>query len=134
MNLKQEVAFARKEVRQMKSEEDTVADVAKAQCVDIERYLSKEIAILDDVITKANKRQKAENMRFQVQISQVRQISEELDDSRLECVRAVRRVEGNLGIEVDPNEKFQESLQEKLADALIAKADNRIIDDAFYCP
>ena len=46
--------------------------VAKAQCTDIERYLSKENSILDDVITKANKRQKAENMRFQVQISQVR--------------------------------------------------------------
>ena len=53
-------------------------------------------------------------MRFQVQISQVRQISEELDDSRLECVRSVRRVEGNLGIAVDPNEKFQESLEEKI--------------------
>ena len=129
MTLKQEVAFARKEVRQLKSEEDTVADVAKAQCQDIERYLSKEIAILDDVINKANKRQKAENMRFQVQISQVRQISEELDDSRLECVRAVRRVETNLGIEVDPNEKFQESLQEKLADALVAKADRAIIEE-----
>lgn len=101
--------------------------MAKAQCTDIERYLSKEIKILDDVIQKANKRQKAENMRFQVQISQVRQISEELDDSRLECVRAVRRVETNLGIEVDPNEKFQESLAEKLADSIVAKADNEII-------
>lgn len=101
--------------------------MAKAQCLDIERYLAKEIKILDEVITKANKRQKAENMRFQVQISQVRQISEELDDSRLECVRSVRRVQGNLGIEVDPNEKFQESLAEKLADAQIAKIDNEII-------
>ena len=66
-------------------------------------------------------------MRFQVQISQVRQISEELDDSRLECVRAVRRVEGNLGIEVDPNEKFQESLEEKMNDAIIAAKDRAII-------
>ena len=66
-------------------------------------------------------------MRFQVQISQVRQISEELDDSRLECVQAVRRVESNLGIQVDPNEKFKESLSEKMADALVAKMDLAII-------
>ena len=64
MALKAEVALSRKEVRQLKSEQDTVEDVAKAQCADIERYLSKEIKILDDTITKANKRQKAENMRF----------------------------------------------------------------------
>lgn len=102
-------------------------DVAKAQCSDIQRYLQKEIAILDDVIIKANKRQKAENMRYLMQIAQVRQISEELDDSRLECVRGVRRVESNLGIEVDPNEKFQESLQEKINDALVKKMDMEIL-------
>jgi hypothetical protein len=67
-------------------------------------------------------------MRFQVQISQVRQISEELDDSRLSCVANVRKIEGSLGIEVDPNEKFQESLEEKLADAATAKYDNAIIE------
>ena len=61
MNLKQEVATARKEVKQLKGEQDTVEDVAKSQCNDIERYLKKEINILDDVIIKANKRQKAEN-------------------------------------------------------------------------
>ena len=127
MQLKQEVSFARKEVRQLKGEQDTVEDVAKAQCADIQRYLEKEIAILDDVQIKANKRQTAENQRFQVQISQVRQICEELDDSRLECVQAVRRVESNLGIWVDPNEKYKESLQEKMADALVAKLDNAII-------
>ena len=64
MQLKQEVSFARKEVKQLKAEQDTVEDVAKAQCADIERYLHKEIAILDDVIQKSNKRQKAENQRF----------------------------------------------------------------------
>jgi acetolactate synthase small subunit len=61
MQLKQEVAFARKEVKQMKSEQNTVEDVAKAQCADIQRYLEKEIAILDDVQLKANKRQQTEN-------------------------------------------------------------------------
>lgn len=64
MALKAEVTVSRKEVKQLKSEQDTVEDVAKAQCVDIERYLTKEIKILDDTILKANKRQKAENMRF----------------------------------------------------------------------
>ena len=127
MQLKQEVSFARKEVRQLKSEQDTVEDVAKAQCADIKRYLEKEIAILDDVQIKANKRQVTENQRFQVQISQVRQIVEQLDDSRLECVQAVRRVETNLGIQVDANEKYKESLQEKMADAMIAKVDMAII-------
>lgn len=61
---------------------------------------------MDDCIVKANKRQKAENSRFQVQISQVRKISTELDISRMECVESVIRVQTNLGIEVDPNENF----------------------------
>ena len=48
----------------MKSEQDTVEAIASAQCNDIERYLRKEIGILDDINLKANKRQKAENERF----------------------------------------------------------------------
>ena len=46
--------------------------MAKAQCADIQRYLQKEIAILDDVQKKADKKQKTENSRFQLQIGQVR--------------------------------------------------------------
>ena len=42
-------------------------------------------------------------------------------------MRGVRRVEANLGIEVDANEKYKESLEEKMADALMAKADAEII-------
>lgn len=125
--MKQEVAFARKEVRQLKAEQDTVEAIAQAQCNDIERYLTKEINILDDVITKAEKRQKAENARFQMQISQVRQISNELDNDRLECLRNLRIVENNLGIETDPNEKFQQPLHEKMGDALMKKVDLSII-------
>ena len=60
------MAFCRKEVGILKTEQDTVEDVAKAQTVDIKRYLQKEIAILDDVINKFNIRQKAENSRFQI--------------------------------------------------------------------
>jgi len=40
----------------LKSEQDTVEAIAQAQCQDIQRYLAKEIAILDDVIVKACKR------------------------------------------------------------------------------
>ena len=56
----------------MKQEQDTVEEVAETQCQDIKRYLQKEIAILDDVINKANVRQKAENSRFQIQVAQVK--------------------------------------------------------------
>ena len=129
MQLKIEVAAAKKEVKQLKSEQDTVEDVAKAQCADIERYLRKEIAILDDVIIKSNVRQKAENSRFQIQISQVRQISYELDQSRLECVGSVRRVERNLGIEVDPNENFRQPLIERIGDNLVSKVDAQLLNE-----
>ena len=54
--MKADVSYARKEVRQLKSEQDTVESIAIAQCNDIQRYLQKEINILDDVILKANKR------------------------------------------------------------------------------
>ena len=40
----------------LKSEQDTIVSVAKAQDADIERYLNKETTILDDVILKQNKR------------------------------------------------------------------------------
>ena len=64
MELKREVTFCRKEVAVLKTEQDTVEDVANAQTMDIKRYLKKEIAILDDVVNKFNIRQKAENSRF----------------------------------------------------------------------
>lgn len=65
-NLAQEVAFCKKEVQILKQESDTVEEVSETQCQDIRRYLSKELGILDDVIHKANDRQKAENSRFQI--------------------------------------------------------------------
>ena len=64
-----------------------------------------------------------------MQISQVRTISTELDQSRLECVESTLRVQGNLGIEVDPNENFTQPLHEKMADALMMKVDRTIIKD-----
>ena len=60
------MAFCKKEVQVLKQEQDTVEEVSETQCMDIKRYLSKELNILDDVIHKANDRQKAENSRFQI--------------------------------------------------------------------
>ena len=90
--------------------------------------MTKEINILEDVINKANKRQQTENIRFLVQISEVRKLLEEKNVSRLECVAGVRRVEGNLGIEFDANESFTQPLHEKLSDQFVNKTDNMIIN------
>lgn len=59
-----EVAFCRKEVHIQKTEQDTVADVAKTQCADIERYLHKEVEILDNVIKQQQDRQEIEFKRL----------------------------------------------------------------------
>ena len=56
MNLAQEVAFCKKEVQILKQEQDTVEEVSETQCMDIKRYLQKELTILDDVINKSNVR------------------------------------------------------------------------------
>ena len=47
----------------LKSEQDTIVAVAKAQDADIERYLNKEIKILDDVKVKQHARQDVEFRR-----------------------------------------------------------------------
>lgn len=67
LNLAQEVAFCKKEVHILHSEQSTIEVVAKSQCADIRRYLEKETNILEDVINKAQQRQKAENSRFHQQ-------------------------------------------------------------------
>lgn len=64
LNLAAEVAFCRKEVMIQKTEQDTVATVAKTQCADIERYLNKEVEILDNVITQQQDRQNIEFKRL----------------------------------------------------------------------
>ena len=83
---------------------------------------------MDDVINKFNIRQKAENSRFQIQTSQCRQILNELEDNRLDCLGNLRKVEKNLGVETDPNEYYQEPLQKKLGDSLMSRIDNSIIN------
>lgn len=59
-----EVSLGKKEVGILKSEQDTIGEVAKSQTADIERYLDKEILILKDVIQKQHVRQNAEFARL----------------------------------------------------------------------
>ena len=51
-----EVSHGKKEVGILKSEQDTIVEVANSQTADIERYLQKEILILKDVISKQHTR------------------------------------------------------------------------------
>lgn len=88
----------------LKSEQDTVVDVARSQCLDIERYLDKEVTILNDVIQKQSLRQKAEYSRLNEQIVDVRNIRQELDNSRIDCVKMLVNVEDVLGITTASNE------------------------------
>ena len=51
-------------------------------------------------------RQKAEFQRFSQQVSQCKEISKELDISRMECVDRLQVVQKNLGIQTDPMASF----------------------------
>jgi hypothetical protein len=51
-----ENTFCKKETFILKTEQDTIETVVKTQSADIERYLQKEVFILDDVISKQNLR------------------------------------------------------------------------------
>jgi hypothetical protein len=50
------VSFCKKEVQILRTEEQTIVDVAKSQCMDVVRYLDKESAVLKDVIYKQHHR------------------------------------------------------------------------------
>ena len=60
-----ELSFLKKEIAILNSEKDTVAEMASTKCEDIDRYLSKEIHYLEELIHKGQIKQKAENSRFQ---------------------------------------------------------------------
>ena len=98
-HLRQETAFCKKEVAILKSEQDTIADVAVAQQNDIERYLSKETNVLNDCIHKQSQRQKAEYSRFQDQLVECRQIRDELNGAKNTCVDKLSRVQDVLGVQ-----------------------------------
>jgi len=76
------VAYCKKEVNVLHSEQQTVGEVAQTQCDDIERYLKKETNILEDTINKAQMRQKAENSRFFQQCQQTHRMANELNADR----------------------------------------------------
>ena len=61
---RKELNFCKKEVFILKTEENTVAEMAQAKMVDIDKYLNKEIHYLEELINKAKIKQKAENSRF----------------------------------------------------------------------
>ena len=94
----------------LKSEQDTIVDVAKAQDADIERYLNKEIKILNDVIVKQQDRQCTECRRLDGQCCDVKKMVEDLDSNRMECVRKLLRVQDVLGVRTDTNEAFLQPL------------------------
>ena len=79
MLLATEVSYGKNEVGILKSELETIGDVAKSQTSDIERYLEKEIIILKDVIDKQHVRQNAEFARLSEQVGQVHAIKDELE-------------------------------------------------------
>ena len=64
MALASEVSYGKKEVTILKTELETINEVATSQTADIERYLDKEILILKDVVAKQHLRQNAEFVRL----------------------------------------------------------------------
>lgn len=105
-----EVNYCKKEVMIQKSECQTIAEVADSQCKDIERYLKKEVGILDDCISKQRTRQNAEYSRLNKQCADVTDIKAELENRRLNCVKRIHGVQEALGIETDPNEHFMQPM------------------------
>ena len=107
---RKELNFCKKEVQILNTERDTVAEMAETKCDDINRYLNKEIHYLEELISKAQTKQKAENSRFQFQCQQVKEIANELDDHRMELVKRTVNVEDHLGVDTGPLEHEQVSL------------------------
>eukprot|EP00356_Strombidium_inclinatum_P005207 CAMPEP_0170506364 /NCGR_PEP_ID=MMETSP0208-20121228/54617_1 /TAXON_ID=197538 /ORGANISM="Strombidium inclinatum, Strain S3" /LENGTH=80 /DNA_ID=CAMNT_0010787837 /DNA_START=107 /DNA_END=349 /DNA_ORIENTATION=+ len=61
---RKELNFCKKEVAILNSDRETVAEMAETKCEDIRKYLNKEIHYLEELIGKAQTKQKAENSRF----------------------------------------------------------------------
>ena len=84
--------------------------IAETQHCDIERYLDKETKVLHDVITKQQNKQATEHARLRGQVADVKGILGDLDESRMECVSKLLRVEKVLGVHTDPNETLRKPL------------------------
>ena len=111
MQLHQEVAYCKKEVNLLKAEQDTVESVASTQCSDIERYLRKEIGILEDIINKSQGRQTADNNKFYGQINQTSRMIGDLNDERCNCVMRMNKVQDTLGVPTDNMDQFKQPLK-----------------------
>ena len=68
--IRKELNFCRKEIQILNSERDTVLEMADTKCSDINKYLTKELHYLEELINKSMMKQKAENSRFQFQCQQ----------------------------------------------------------------
>ena len=105
-DLRTEVSYARKDVQVLQTEKETAVDVVKSQTVDIERYLIKEIGILDEIIKKQHERQLVEFKRLWKVSETVKEIIKELEQSRLETHKMFNRVETTVGLKTDGHEPF----------------------------
>mmetsp|Transcript_1086 Transcript_1086/g.2001 ORF Transcript_1086/g.2001 Transcript_1086/m.2001 type:complete len:104 (+) Transcript_1086:25-336(+) len=64
---RKELKFCKKEVNILNTERDTMAEMSQTKTEDINKYLTKEIHYLEELIIKATSKQKAENSRFYFQ-------------------------------------------------------------------
>ena len=86
----------------LNSERDTVEEMSKTKCSDIEKYLHKELSYFDDLICKSDNKQKQENNKFYSQCDQVKNMCNELADHRMELVKRLLTCEDYLGIDTGP--------------------------------
>ena len=110
LQLAQELSFCKKEVKNLQSEQATVAEVAQTQSDDIERYLNKETKILEDIINKSHQRQLAENSRFMQQCNQTKRMDDDLNAERIGCVERVQQVQCTVGVETDKMDVYTQPL------------------------
>ena len=110
---RKELNFAKNEVKILQTEQATVLEMAESKLMDIDRYLNKEIHYLEELISKADHKQKQENNKFHFQCKQVVDNNNELDDHRMELVKRVIVVEDHLGVVTGPLEKEHLSLSGK---------------------
>ena len=84
--------------------------MSRTKINDIDKYLSKELNYLNDLIVKTDGKQKQENNRFWMQCDQVKKMCNAMDDHRMELVKRLLTCEDYLGIDTGPLEKEQNSL------------------------
>lgn len=84
--------------------------MSRTKINDVNKYLSKELTYLTDLIHKNDVKQKQENNKFYYQCDQVKKMCNGLDDHRMELVKRLLTCEDYLGINTGPLDKEQNSL------------------------